>query len=70
MDEIRLKDGIEIVGLGKDGELEKMIKEYNEESNESVAIVLSTIKANDRFYRRRALRQKDITKRIIGVKSH
>ncbi|MFT8311515.1 MAG: hypothetical protein ABF629_10140 [Sporolactobacillus sp.] len=70
MDEFKLKDGIEIVGLGKDGELEKMIKFYNDESNESAAIVLDTIKKNDRaFYRKGLLRQNGVSRKLVAVKS-
>lgn len=43
-----------------------MIKFYNDESNESAAIVLDTVKKNDRaYYRKGSLRQKGVSKKLM-----
>lgn len=69
MGNVQLKDGIEIVGLGKGGELETKMKEYAKESDESATIVLNTIRKNSRFPQRMTQRKRDIVKKIIAVKS-
>jgi hypothetical protein len=69
MANVQLKDGIEIVGLGKDGELEIKMKEYAKESDESATIVLNTIRKNNRFPQRMTQRKRDIVKKIIAVRS-